>query len=286
MLTDRRAADNLSTMSQPSASKSKGLDHVALAILDLLRSHPTGLDIEEIKSKLAHGGNHTHVDRRLRSLRKYYEIPGERLKGRFVYRLGAAKAVETDTGIVSGRLRAQVLDLANGRCQMCGRTIFDDGIKLQIDHKIPQAWGGLTVIENLWALCEDCNNGKQAHFASFSQDEMTAVIGLSSVHERIAMFLKMHINEDVDSNVIEFVANAKERQEDWQKRLRELRYPVIGLDIVSGRYKTPQGFTRSTYRLRNWRDLPADHQQLIRLWENKAARSRLAEELGLTVSQR
>lgn len=285
MLTDRRVADSLSTMSKSPASKSTGLDHVALAILDLLRTNPTGLDIEEIKAGLTYGGTHTHVDRRLRSLRKYYDIPGKRSGGRFIYTLGAKKTGQTDSGAVSGKLRAQVLDLAKGRCQMCGKTIAEDGIKLQVDHKVPQDWGGLTVLENLWAICLDCNNGKQAHFASYDPDEMTALLKIESVHLRIATFLKMHLNEDVDSNVIEFVANAKERQEDWQKRLRDLRYPVIGLKISTGRYRTPQGFTRSTYRLENWRDLPDNHRQLIRAWEKKANRPALIAKLGLKDAQ-
>lgn len=272
-------------MPKSPASRPKGLDHVASEILNLLRTNPTGLDIEQIKAGLTHGGTHTHVDRRLRSLRKYYDILGRRSGRRFIYTLGAEKTGQTDSGAISGKVRAQVLNVAKGRCQMCGKTIAEDGIKLQVDHKIPQDWGGLTVLENLWAICLECNNGKQAHFASYDRDEMTTLLNIESVHLRIATFLKMHLNEDVDSNVIEFVANAKERQEDWQKRLRDLRYPVIGLKISAGRYRTPQGFTRSTYRLENWRELPEDHRQLIRAWEQKANRPALIAKLGLKGSQ-
>ena len=171
--------------------------------------------------------------------------------------------------------------MAKGRCQMCGKTVTEDGIKLQVDHKVPQDWGGLTVLENLWAICEECNNGKQAHFASYDPGEMKALLKLESVHERIATLLRLHLNEAVDSHIIEFVANATERQEDWQKRLRDLRYPVIGLKIISGRYKTPQGFTRSTYKLVNWRDLPPDHRKLIQAWEKKENRPALIAKLSL-----
>ena len=268
-------------MSPTPPLKHKGLDHVALAILDLLTSHPAGLDIAEIKSKLSYGGDHTHVDRRLRSLRKFYHIPGKRSGKRYVYAFGGLKSGKTDSGAVSGKLRAQLLGLAKGQCQMCGKTITNDGIQLQVDHKVPQDWGGLTVIENLWAICPECNNGKQAHFASYDPEEMSALLKLESVHERIAGLLRHHMNEPVDSHVIEFVANATERQEDWQKRLRDLRYPVIGLKILSGRYKTPQGFTRSTYMLTNWRDLPPDHRKLIQDWEKKKNRSGLIARLGL-----
>jgi len=257
------------------------LNHVAKAILDLLRQHPDGLDIDKLKEMLNVGADQMHLDRRLRSLRKYYDVPGSFEGGHYVYKLGARKTGETDSGVISGRLRAEALNLAKGRCQMCGKTVAADGIKLQVDHKVPQAWGGLTVIENLWAICVDCNNGKRDHFQSFDPDEMAELLAYESVHERIAHLLKMHMGKPVDSNVIEFVANATERQEDWQKRLRDLRYPVIGLDITSGRYRTPQGFTRSTYTLHNWRDLPPNHRQLIRDWENPAKKAQLKQQLGI-----
>ncbi len=283
MLTERRAAVTLSTMTDEVVDDDADgkLNHVARAILDLLRQHPNGLDIDQLKDMLDVGADQMHLDRRLRSLRKYYDVPGGFEGGRYVYKLGARKTGETDSGVISGRLRAEALNLAKGRCQMCGKTVADDGIKLQVDHKVPQAWGGLTVIENLWAICVDCNNGKRDHFQSYDPDEMAELLAYESVHERIAHLLKMHMGKPVDSNVIEFVANATERQEDWQKRLRDLRYPVIGLEITSGRYRTPQGFTRSTYTLHNWRDLPPNHRQLIRDWENPAKKAQLKQQLGI-----
>ncbi|QTN19557.1 HNH endonuclease [Brevundimonas sp. AJA228-03] len=257
------------------------LNHIALLILQLLKAHSTGLDIDEIKSLLPNGADQMHLDRRLRSLRKYYHLPGKQEGSRYVYTLGARKTAVTDSGAISGKLRAEALNLAKGRCQMCGKTVSEDGVKLQIDHKIPQDWGGLTLIENLWAICEQCNNGKRNHFKSFDAEKMASILKFDTVHQRIAHLLKMHMGEPVDSNIIEFVANATERQEDWHKRLRDLRYPVIGLQITSGRYKTEQGFTRSTYTLHNWRDLPPDHQKLIRDWEKPAKRAALKRLLGI-----
>ncbi len=105
------------------------------------------------------------------------------------------------------------------------------GIKLQADHRIPQSWGGPTTIENLWALCEACNRGKRNYFASFNDKEMEQVVNFVSVHERIVRFLKLHMPNPVPAYAIEFVANAKEQQLDWRKRLRELRYDPIGLQI-------------------------------------------------------
>jgi 5-methylcytosine-specific restriction endonuclease McrA len=258
------------------------LNHVSLAALKLLRQHPDGLDITQIRANIGIGENQEHVNRRVRALRKYYHLPGHHEGDRYIYVLKGRKAdVETDSGVVSGRLRAQALNIAKGRCQSCGNTIAGDGIKLQIDHKVPQTWGGLTVIENLWAICEACNNGKRDFFASFDIDVMKEIIGMVSVHERIAHLLKLHLCKPVPSDLIEFVANATERQDDWQKRLRDLRYPVIGLIIDSNRSKTPEGFWRSTYTLRNWRDLPPDHRKLIQDWEKPSKRAALRQRLKI-----
>lgn len=239
-------------------------------IYELLAQNPDGLDITQIRTQLGVGEEQEHLDRRIRALRKYYHVPGKHEGGRYVYRLKGAKKGEVgDDGAVSGRLRSEIIHLAKSRCQMCGRTVEEDGIKLQVDHKIPQAWGGLTEKQNLWAICEQCNNGKRDYFQSFDIEHMKEIIAYDSVHERIAHLLKLHMKEPVDSDLIEFVANATERQEDWHKRLRELRYPPIGLIIKTSKRKTPEGHVKSAYALQNWRELPPDHRKLIRAWDQR-----------------
>lgn len=57
-------------------------------------------------------------------------------------------------------LRFRILKRDGYRCQICGATA-QDGVKLEVDHKVPRAKGGPTVIENLWALCFPCNRGKR-----------------------------------------------------------------------------------------------------------------------------
>lgn len=59
---------------------------------------------------------------------------------------------------ISGPLRYQVLKRAEGLCELCG--ISKNVKALQIDHIRPQSKGGLTVIENLQALCYTCNAQK------------------------------------------------------------------------------------------------------------------------------
>ncbi|WP_413301041.1 HNH endonuclease [Bacillus sp. 1P10SD] len=55
-------------------------------------------------------------------------------------------------------LRFKVLE-RDRACKLCGRTP-KDGIKLHVDHITPYSFGGATVLENLQALCEECNIGK------------------------------------------------------------------------------------------------------------------------------
>jgi 5-methylcytosine-specific restriction endonuclease McrA len=273
MLTLLWAAVSLSTMDptwnrdDPPDARLQGL---STEIYRLLADNPDGLDIKEIRQRLGIGDAQQHLDRRLRDLRKYYDVPGQHKGNRFVYVLKGPKSGKIgDTGAISGKLRAAVLHAAKGRCQMCGKTVQEDGIRLQIDHKIPQAWGGLSTAENLWAICESCNNGKRDYFASFDIAEMKDIVALPSVHERVARLLKANMGKPVASRLIEFVANATERQEDWHKRLRELRYPPIGLVINVGKRKNPEGYIESTYTLENWIELPAEHKKLIREWDSR-----------------
>lgn len=58
------------------------------------------------------------------------------------------------------KLRYEILERDRRKCQMCGRTPYEDGVKLEVDHKIPIAKGGRTELNNLWTLCQDCNKGK------------------------------------------------------------------------------------------------------------------------------
>lgn len=51
------------------------------------------------------------------------------------------------------------------KCSYCGRTEYDtnpDGtyLKFQLDHKTPVAKGGLTRVDNLQWLCQNCNSSK------------------------------------------------------------------------------------------------------------------------------
>ena len=122
---------------------------------------------------------------------------------------------------------------------------------------MPKAWGGSDDLENLQALCEECNRGKKDFFASFTEfaDEIRQAIGLPSVHMRIGELLKAFGPKAVRSDVLELVASPPGNyQEDWQKRLRELR--VLGWEIETSRLRE-DGRIRSYYRLGRAEPWPA-----------------------------
>ena len=57
----------------------EGLTALQRQILELLRSHPEGLTIYEIRAKFPNDpGIQQHLDRRVRELRKFYDVPFEK----------------------------------------------------------------------------------------------------------------------------------------------------------------------------------------------------------------
>ncbi len=284
MLAERRSTEMLSTIwvldsslddTDPRAvtdsDDTPKLGAVAAKVLALLREHPEGLTMKAMREMTGFTAeSQEHFNRRVRTIRDLYVLDRRKVDGQDVYVLGARKTAK-DSGerlSISEKVRAQLLHAAQGRCQMCGATIAEDGVSLQIDHKIPVSWGGKTEIDNLWTICVPCNHGKRDYFSSFNDAEMRAVLQYKSVHERIAHLLRMHMGKPVPAYLIEFVANATEYQEDWHKRLRELRYPVIGLSIEVSKKKV-NGRVRAFYTLHNWKDIPADHKRKIRDYENR-----------------
>jgi hypothetical protein len=150
---------------------------------------------------------------------------------------------------------------------MCGRTIEKHGITLVVDHKRPQDLGGTNDPENLWVICEECNGGKKAYFSSVgvNAELMKRVMAEESVHVRIGGTLKASgVDKPVPAYLLDLIAD----QEDWQKRLRELRYPVIGWHYDYQRYKT-NGRIRTNYILRSFLPWPNDPTGTIRKFEKE-----------------
>lgn len=178
---------------------------IHLRIIDVMKRFPDGITGGQIRQELAKEGllpeDQTHLDRRKRDLKKWFEIETTNVsqevggKTRIValYKYLREKSLVTDEGDISLRLRAEVIEAAHGRCQMCGRTIAEDEIKLVVDHKTPRDWNGTNDRENLQALCYECNAGKKAHFASLDPELMKKAMGSNSVHVRIGELLKLSV---------------------------------------------------------------------------------------------
>jgi len=58
------------------------------------------------------------------------------------------------------KLRFEIFKRDNYKCRICGASAKDEGVKLEVDHKIPKARGGTDAKSNLWTLCFKCNRGK------------------------------------------------------------------------------------------------------------------------------
>lgn len=120
------------------------------------------IPLKELNDLCSANGLH-HWDRVIRNLiqQKGWDIvnqPGQWYKLQSLTRLPVANK----RGSISKKLRFLVFERDNNTCQACGRTPAEDGIKLSPDHIVPVDWGGETSLENLQALCRECNEGKQA----------------------------------------------------------------------------------------------------------------------------
>ncbi len=196
--------------------------------------------------------------RRLRSLRDCFIVQHTQKGKTHRYRLVGWKPTHPSSmrGNISNRVRAQVL--APQRCAQCGKTPLEDRIKLVIDHKMPISWGGNDAIENLQPLCEGCNSGKRDFYATFDQyaDEIRLAIQHDEPHGRIGELLKALEGQWVPSEVLSVAASMKQYQDDWQRRLRELR--DLDWEYKNSVTRPPGSIHAvSRYQLIRWRPWPS-----------------------------
>jgi 5-methylcytosine-specific restriction endonuclease McrA len=238
-----------------------------------MKQHPEGVTEGEIREILqVPPADQANFGRRRRELHSHYVIEKKRDGARTLYVYRAEREKPRDATAINLRLRAQALHAARGRCGRCGRSIEKHGVVLVVDHKIPREWGGETVPENLEAICEDCNAGKKAYFKSVDAEWMHGVMGHKSVHVRLGETLKAFKGEPVDAATLEFVAN----QDDWKKRVRELRY--LGWEIETFNRRISETRVSSFYRLVKLRPWPADPTGDIRRYERERAERNRAEQ--------
>jgi 5-methylcytosine-specific restriction endonuclease McrA len=195
------------------------------AIYRLLYEHRNEpLTMLQIRQMLGHEvGEQEQLDRRRRDLHTHFVIEKTRSGRETRYRLAGVKDKPLAERLISEKDRAEVLRA--GRCAMCGKTAVDDDVRLQVDHRVPLDLGGTNDLANLQPLCEECNRGKKNLFADYSEHarEIRQAIKYEEPHKRIGELLKAFGGDWVRSDLLEMVAQAQQFQEDWQKRMRELR---------------------------------------------------------------
>ncbi len=238
----------------------KAHEDIHTRLLRVLAEHPDGISIDSIRLALGlHPEEHQHLDRRIRDLDPLYVLHRER-RGRKTYYIFVGKrATPTDTRRVDKTTRARILHLAGSRCQMCGRSVAEDRVKLHIDHKIPRGWGGKTEDDNLWALCSSCNEGKRNFFASITDLRIQQSMLHKSVHVRMGELLKAFNGDCVPKKYIAMVASTT--HDDFEKRLRELR--ELGWRFSAHRH-TEEGRVRTCFSLEHWEPWPEDPAAAIR----------------------
>ncbi len=57
-------------------------------------------------------------------------------------------------------LRFSVLKRDDFQCKYCGRSAYENGVKLHVDHLFPRSRGGEDNKSNLITSCLECNLGK------------------------------------------------------------------------------------------------------------------------------
>jgi 5-methylcytosine-specific restriction endonuclease McrA len=248
----------------------KPLSEISLRILEVMKQHPQGVSEGEIREILQiPPAEQANFGRRRREL-NYLHVIEKRQEGpKVLYVYKGPRLKPRDTSQIGIKLRAQALHFARGRCANCGRTIEKHNIVLVVDHKIPREWGGLTEPDNLWAICEDCNAGKKNYFKSVDADWMREVMKNKDVRVRLGETLKAFKGEPVDAATLEFVAN----QDDWKKRIRDLRY--LGWEVYASRKRMPNGRVRSFYRLVKAQPWPENPSAVVQKYErDRAAHNR------------
>jgi HNH endonuclease len=221
----------------------------------LFENQDKPLSMAEIRKILGSGaGEQEHLNRRMRELYGPFNIAHPKRGSDSAYQLiGFSENPHQDTSRISIKVRAWVL--RDQRCAQCGRTPTEDGVKLHVDHIIPQEWGGTDDQENLQALCFDCNEGKKNLYSSYNKfgEKIKQAIGYDEPHRRIGELLKAFGSEPVPAELLETVAKAKQYQDDWQKRMRELR--ELGWEYTFEKRKEG-GRVKTYYILQHWEPWP------------------------------
>ncbi len=79
---------------------------------------------------------------------------------------------------LSAKLRIEIIERDGRKCLWCGRGP-QDGVKLHVDHVLPESFGGSSSSDNLGTLCDQCNLGKSDEY--FGQYLLSTLLELRNI---------------------------------------------------------------------------------------------------------
>lgn len=126
---------------------------------------------------------------------------------------------------IPNNIRYAILQRDNSTCKRCGNTI-EDGIKLEVDHKLPVDWGGDNDLDNLWTLCNICNGGKKHLFSDLDNDVMREVMRVEKGSQKLRVLFELSPNVILEVHVLEAISKIR----DWTRTIRQIR-KTYGLNI-------------------------------------------------------
>src|SRR3989344_6118927 len=86
---------------------------------------------------------------------------------------------------ISNEKRIQIFNRDGNKCLWCGRSVVE-GIKLNVDHIVPEHFGGSSDFDNLGTLCNLCNNGKGAEY--YGNYLLSTILKVPNIRDRIKKF--------------------------------------------------------------------------------------------------
>lgn len=165
---------------------------------------------------------HVSWERSTRTLRDDgYDLRVEKKGPNTTYCLVSAEPTFSpkDSRAINDKLRAMVLLRDQSTCQMCGKSVAKDGIRVHVDHIVPHEWGGETVIENLQCLCEQCNQGKKNWEKSEDPELMREISAATNTKDRLKLYFEHYPNTLIGVEKLAVIAKTRE----WTRQLRYVR---------------------------------------------------------------
>ena len=141
-------------------------EKIHLRMVEVMKRFPEGISLGQMKCELRRGGippeDLRHLARRIRELDRWFAIEKKTITGC----TDGGGLVFDDQEWASEALRAEALYRAAGSCQRCGKTIKVDGVTLVVQRKELGNRDDSDYCDDLWAVCEDCNDATRSRVVS------------------------------------------------------------------------------------------------------------------------